>query len=89
MNGADLSFVHLGITIEHMRNSISIFGFRVAFYGIIIGLGMLAGMWVAMRDARLRGQDPDLYLDFAPVSYTHLDVYKRQVWIQAGRAFQA
>lgn len=65
MNGADLSFVHLGITIEHMRNSISIFGFRVAFYGIIIGLGMLAGMWVAMRDARLRGQDPDLYLDFA------------------------
>ena len=46
MNGADLSFVHLGITIEHMRNSISIFGFRVAFYGIIIGLGMLAGMWV-------------------------------------------
>ena len=65
MNGADLSFVHLGITIEHMRNSISIFGFRVAFYGIIIGLGMLAGMWVAMRDARRRGQDPDLYLDFA------------------------
>ncbi|HJB07122.1 MAG TPA: prolipoprotein diacylglyceryl transferase [Candidatus Enterocloster faecavium] len=65
MNGADLSFVHLGITIEHMRNSIRIFGFRVAFYGIIIGLGMLAGMWVAMRDARRRGQDPDLYLDFA------------------------
>lgn len=65
MNGADLSFVHLGITIEHMKNSISIFGFRVAFYGIIIGLGMLAGMWVAMRDAKRRGQDPDLYLDFA------------------------
>ena len=30
--GADLSFVHLGITIEHLRNSISIFGFRIAFY---------------------------------------------------------
>ncbi len=26
---------------------------------------MLAGMWIAMRDARRRGQDPDLYLDFA------------------------
>ena len=65
MNAPDLSFVHLGITIQHMRNSISIFGFRVAFYGIIIGLGMLAGMWIAMRDAKRRGQDPDLYLDFA------------------------
>ncbi len=65
MNGADLSFVHLGITIEHMRNGFSIFGFRIAFYGVIIGLGMMAGTWMAMRDARRRGQDPDLYLDFA------------------------
>lgn len=65
MNAPDLSFVHLGITIEHMRNSVSIFGFRVTFYGIIIGLGMLAGMWIAMEDAKRRGQDPDLYLDFS------------------------
>ena len=56
--GADLSFVHLGITIEHLRNSISIFGFRIAFYGIIIGCGMLAGMAVAFSDAKRRGQDP-------------------------------
>ena len=62
---ADLSFVHLGITIEHLRNSISIFGFRIAFYGIIIGCGMLAGMAVAFSDAKRRGQDPDLYMDFA------------------------
>ncbi|MCD8083807.1 MAG: prolipoprotein diacylglyceryl transferase, partial [Clostridiales bacterium] len=39
MGGADISFVHLGITIEHIRDSGSIFGFRVAFYGIIIGCG--------------------------------------------------
>lgn len=65
MNGADLSFVNLGITIDHMRNSVSIFGFRIAFYGIIIGLGMLAGIAVALSDAKRRGQDPDMYLDFA------------------------
>ena len=63
--GADLSFVHLGITIEHLRNSISIFGFRIAFYGMIMGCGMLAGMAVAFSDAKRRGQDPDLYMDFA------------------------
>ena len=37
-NTADISFVHLGITIDHLQNSISIFGFRIAFYGIIIGI---------------------------------------------------
>lgn len=64
-NTADISFVHLGITIDHLQNSISIFGFRIAFYGIIIGIGILAGLWVAASDAKRRGQDPDIYLDFA------------------------
>ncbi|HBE85114.1 MAG TPA: prolipoprotein diacylglyceryl transferase [Lachnoclostridium sp.] len=63
-NTADISFVHLGFTIDHLQNSISIFGFRIAFYGIIIGFGILAGLWVATRDAKRRGQDPDIYLDF-------------------------
>ena len=63
--GADVSFVHLGITIEHLRNSISIGGFEIAFYGIIIGIGRLAGLYMAQKDARRRGQDPELYLDFA------------------------
>ena len=63
-NTADISFVHLGITIDHLRNSISIFGFRIAFYGIIIGVGILAGLWIATSDAKRRGQDPDLYLDY-------------------------
>lgn len=63
--GADLSFVNLGIAIEHMKNSISVFGFRIAYYGIIIGIGMLAGIFVAQADAKRRGQDPEIYLDFA------------------------
>lgn len=64
MNGADIRFVHLGITINHLKSSISVFGFRIAFYGIIIGIGMLAGLWIAQSDAKRRGQDPELYLDF-------------------------
>lgn len=65
MEGADIGFVHLGIAIQNLRNSISIFGFQVAYYGIIIGIGMLAGIWVAQSDAKRRGQDPEIYLDFA------------------------
>lgn len=65
MEGVDISFVHLGIAIQNLRNSISVFGFRIAYYGIIIGLGMLAGIWMAQSDAKRRGQDPEIYLDFA------------------------
>lgn len=65
MAEADISFVHLGITIENLKNQISVFGFSIAYYGIIIGIGMLTGIWVAQDDAKRRGQDPDIYLDFA------------------------
>ena len=65
MKAPDISFVHLGISVEHLRNSISVFGFEIAYYGIIIGIGMLTGIWIAQSDARRRGQNPDDYVDFA------------------------
>jgi prolipoprotein diacylglyceryl transferase len=61
----DVSFPHLGIYIKHLVNHIDIFGFRIAFYGIIIALGMLAGINMACADAKRRGQNPEVYLDFA------------------------
>lgn len=61
----DLMFPHLGIVIEHMKNHITVFGnFDIAFYGMIIGSGMLIGLWVSSYDAKRRGQNPDIYLDF-------------------------
>ena len=61
----DASFPHLGIYIKNLADHIDIFGFIIAFYGIIIGLGMLAGINIATWDAKKRGQNPDIYLDFA------------------------
>ena len=63
--GYDLRFVHLGITIEHLQNHITIFGFSIAFYGIIIGIGMLLGITLAARDAEKRGIGEDTVYDFA------------------------
>lgn len=63
--GADLSFVNLGITIQNMVKSFSIGGFSVAFYGLIIGIGMVCGILLAQSDAKRRGMDPELILDFA------------------------
>ncbi|MGP1589202.1 MAG: prolipoprotein diacylglyceryl transferase [Oribacterium sp.] len=61
----DIYFPHLGIGIEHLRNSISPFGFRIAFYGILIGIGMILGILVASLDYRRRGRNPDEIQDFA------------------------
>ncbi|MCI8453958.1 MAG: prolipoprotein diacylglyceryl transferase [Lachnospiraceae bacterium] len=65
IEGADISFVHLGISVSHIEKAFSIGSFPIAYYGLIIGLGMIAGFLVAQADAKRRGQDPDLYLDFA------------------------
>lgn len=63
--GFDLRFVHLGITLEKLNNSITIFGFRIAYYGIIIGIGMLAGLMIAQWDAKRRGHNEEIYTDIA------------------------
>ncbi|MBQ5600037.1 MAG: prolipoprotein diacylglyceryl transferase [Lachnospiraceae bacterium] len=63
--GADLSFVNLGITVDHMVKSFNIGSFSVAFYGLIIAIGMMCGILMAQADGKRRGQDPEIYLDFA------------------------
>lgn len=61
----DIYFPHLGIGIERLQNSISIFGFRIAYYGIIIGIGMLLAVAVARFDYKRRGQKAEDIEDLA------------------------
>ena len=63
--GADIAFPHLGITIGHLPKGITIGGFTIAFYGIIIACGMLAGLMLARWQAKRTGQEPDVYSDYA------------------------
>lgn len=65
MNGADIAFPHLGITIPTLPKSIAIGGFSIAFYGIIIACGMVGGLLLARWQAKRTGQNPELYMDFA------------------------
>ncbi|MDY5577165.1 MAG: prolipoprotein diacylglyceryl transferase [Lachnospiraceae bacterium] len=64
---ADVSicFPHLGIALENLRKSFSVFGVEIAYYGVIIGIGMLVAMLLAFRDAKLSGQNVDDYVDLA------------------------
>ena len=65
MNTADIAFPHLGIYLGNVGKSISVFGFSVAFYGIIIACGMIGGILLARWQAKRTGQDPNVYSDFA------------------------
>ena len=37
-------FPHLGIHLEHVGKNFSIFGFTIAYYGVVIVIGMLIAM---------------------------------------------
>ena len=60
-----IAFPNLGITIEHLNKSFSIFGFPVAYYGLLIGIGSFAGIFMAVREAKVTGQNVEDYYDFA------------------------
>jgi len=60
----DVGFPHLGIYIEELKNSIQIGPITVAFYGMIIGFGIIIGMLLTYAEAKRTGQDEDIYSDF-------------------------
>lgn len=60
-----ISFPHLGIHLKHVGKAISIFGFDIAYYGIIIGFGILVGIFLAAAEAKRTRQNPEDYLDLA------------------------
>lgn len=60
-----ISFPNLGIDIQNLPKTFSLFGFEIAFYGLIIGLGILAGMAIGFREAKITGQNVDDYVDLA------------------------
>ncbi len=62
---ASIRFPKLGIEIEHLSNGFDLFGFRIAYYGIVIALGMLVGYLLVEWQAKRTGQNKELYLDFA------------------------
>lgn len=64
MNAGDIAFPHLGIYLENVPRSFSIFGFEIAFYGLIIGIGLMLGIMIAVNNAKFSGMDPDDIWDF-------------------------
>ena len=60
-----IMFPNIGITLKNVGSSIDVFGFKIAYYGIVIACGMALGYLMVEWQAKRTGQNKDLYLDFA------------------------
>lgn len=58
-----IEFPNLGIHLENVGKTLTIFHFDIAYYGIVIGLGILAGLLMAMQVAKNTKQNPEDYID--------------------------
>ena len=63
-----INFPNLGIHLSNVGKSISIGGFEIAYYGMIIACGMILGLCIAMWVAKKTNQQcpfpRNLYSDF-------------------------
>ena len=67
-NQYGINFPNIGISLKNVPRGITVGGFNIAFYGIIIACGMIGGLLLARWQAKRSGQDPELYSDFALIA---------------------
>jgi phosphatidylglycerol:prolipoprotein diacylglycerol transferase len=60
----DIRFPHLNLVLDHVGTGITIFGFEIKFYGMLIAAAFMVGLFIARQEAKRTGQDPELYLDY-------------------------
>ena len=60
-----IDFPHLGIHLSSVGNHITVVGFDIAYYGMIIGAGILAGIFMAVYEAKRTGQKEEDYYDLS------------------------
>lgn len=62
-----ISFPNLGIHLDYVGKNIQVFGIDIAYYGIVIAIGMLVAMCYLSYETRRIQENSSLYFDFAIV----------------------
>ena len=61
----DIACPNLGLYLRNIPQGFTVFGFYISLNGVIIAIGVMAGISIAAHLAKKTGQDPDDYWDFA------------------------
>ena len=56
-------FPHLGIQFDHLYTGFNVFGLYIAWYGVIIAIGIIMAAILVYNLARRTGQNADNYID--------------------------
>ena len=62
-----INFPNLGIHLEHVGKNIMVGNFSLAYYGMVIAVGMMLGMKACTMRAKETGQSEDDYVDMVIV----------------------
>lgn len=54
-----IAFPNLNIYLEYVGKSFEIFGIEIAYYGVVIAIGMVLGIWLGMYEAKRVGLNVD------------------------------
>ncbi|SFC81463.1 prolipoprotein diacylglyceryl transferase [Butyrivibrio sp. YAB3001] len=65
MGKMDIAFPNINIYLENVPKNFTIFGFTIALYGVIIGLGFFLALVFISAMAKRTGQNSDDYWDIA------------------------
>ena len=65
MDVMDIAFPNLGLYLENVPKTFSIFGFQIALYGVLIAIGVLSGVFMADAIAKKEMDSSDIIWDFA------------------------
>jgi len=61
----DIAFPNLGIYLENVPKTFELFGLTIAFYGLIIAIGMLLGFTLTNHESNKLGYPKDIWWDFS------------------------
>lgn len=62
----DIAFPNLGLYLEDIPQGFYVGSLFIYFYGCLIAIGVISGIYMAAHVAKKTGQNPDVYWDFYP-----------------------
>lgn len=57
----DISFPNIGIYLKNIPTGITVFGFEIRLYGVVIFFGFWLAYFIAVKEAKRTNQNPELY----------------------------